>query len=124
MRLILLDALIGLLLLAVIAAAAYKRRRRIRSARVCTCGWILLALPLPAAVVAHLTLQLSTRIDQAFFIAGAASFAIGAVIVLGNEDEDWHQESEDDLPPWWPAFERDFREYERTSSRRTSTVRA
>jgi hypothetical protein len=79
---------------------------------------------MPAAVVAHLALQLSTRIDQALFVAGAISFAIGAVIVLGNEDEDWYQEREDDLPPWWPAFERDFREYERTSSRRTSTLRA
>jgi hypothetical protein len=123
MRLLLLDALIGLLLLAVIAAAAYKRRRRIRSARVCRCGWVLVALPMPAAVVAHLALELPTRIDQAFFVAGALSFAIGAVIVLGNEDEDWREEREDDLPPWWPAFERDFREYERTSSRPRSTLR-
>jgi hypothetical protein len=79
---------------------------------------------MPAAVAAHLVLQLPTRIDQGFFVAGAASFAIGAVIVLGYEDGDWHQEREEDPPPWWPAFERDFREYERTSSRRTSTLRA
>src|SRR3954465_8495087 len=100
MRFLLLDATLGLLLLAVIALAARRRKTRISSLRIRTFGWTLIAFPLPAAVVAHLTLQLRTNLDQALFIAGIASFATGAAILLGHDDDDWHQEREEEPPPW------------------------
>jgi hypothetical protein len=121
MRLLLFDAGIGMLLVAAIAAAAYKRPRvepRVMRAY----GWMLVALPLPAAVAAHLTLQLPTPVDQTLFVGGAAAFALGAAILLRRDDEGWREEPEDDSPPWWPAFERELREYERASTRRPKAL--
>ena len=112
MRLLLFDAGIGVLLLATIALAAARRARRAASARNRQCGWLLVALPMPAAVTAHLVLTLPSRLDQALFVAGVVAFAVGAIIVLGVEEDGWSEERGDDSPPWWPAFERDLRDYE------------
>src|ERR671936_542358 len=117
MRLLLLDTAIGLLLLGAIALAARPRHRR-GSARMRRLGSVLVALPMPAAVAVHLTLQLPTRVDQGLFIGGAALFAVGAALVLGGEDDDWREERDDESPPWWPAFERDLRDYESERARR------
>ena len=115
MRLLLFDVGIGVFLLAVIAAAAYKRPR-VEPEVLRRYGWALVALPLPAAVAAHLTLHLSTALDQALFVAGVACFALGAAILLRRDDEDWREQRDDESPPWWPAFERELRDYERASS--------
>jgi hypothetical protein len=121
MRLLLPDAAIGVLLLAAIAIAS-RQSRRVWSARVRTCGWLLVAVPLPLAVGVHLMIRLPLLVDQGAFIAGVVAFAIGAVLVLGDEETDWRSEREDDTPPWWPAFERDFRHYESSEHRRRIRV--
>jgi hypothetical protein len=121
MRLLLFDVVIGVLLLAAIAAAAYERPR-VESGALRTYGWLLVAVPLPAAVAAHLTLHLSTTVDQTLFVAGAAAFALGAALLLRRDDEGWREEPDDDAPPWWPAFERELRDYERASTRRPKAL--
>jgi hypothetical protein len=105
MRLVLLDGAIGVILLAAIAVACV-RRHPPRAAWLRTSGWLLVAVPLPLAVV--------LRLGQVAFLAGVVAFAVGAAIVLGmREDDGWSEERDDDSPPWWPAFERELREYER-----------
>ena len=64
-----------------------------------------MAVPLPLAVVLHP--------GQAAFLASVAAFAVGAALILGDEEEGWNRDDiADETPPWWPAFERDLREYE------------
>jgi hypothetical protein len=47
-----------------------------------------------------------------------AAFAAGALLVLSSDDEDdLHGSTDPENPPWWPDFEREFRDYERRSSR-------
>jgi hypothetical protein len=116
MRLVLLDGAIGVLVLATIAFAGTRthppRPRWLR-----TSGWLLVAVPLPLAVILHP--------DQAAFLASVAAFAVGAALILGDEEQDWTRDAEaDDTPPWWPAFERELREYERESSRRGEPMRS
>lgn len=123
MGLLPLDAAAGVLLLAAIAFAAQGSSRRVRSPRVRVIGWALIAGPLPLAVLQHILLSPRQSIDQAAFFAGAAAFALGALLVLGRDEEDWREEADESSPPWWPAFERDFREYELESSRRRRVVR-
>jgi hypothetical protein len=118
MRLLALDALVGVLVLAAIAFAAVRSSPSARSARVRTCGWALVAGPLPLAVLLHTLHPPRASIDQAAFLAGAAAFAIGALLILGRDNEDWREEADESSPPWWPAFERDFSEYEQESRRR------
>ena len=123
MRLLPLDAVVGVLLLAAIAFAALRPSRGTPSARVRACGWALIAGPLPLAVLLHVIFTLPESIDQSAFLAGAAAFAIGTLIILGRDSEDWREEADESSPPWWPAFERDFSEYELESSRRRRIVR-
>jgi hypothetical protein len=103
MRLVLIDGAIGVVLLAAIAVACVRRQPR-RPAWVRATGWLLVALPLPLAVV--------LRLGQPAFLAGVVAFAVGAAIVLGTQEDGWSEQADDDPPPWWPAFERQFREYE------------
>lgn len=123
MRVVLLDAAAGGFLLAAIAVAAQKRGGRACSQRLRAFGWVLVAGPLPAAVMLHLLLPLPTGVDQAAFLAGVAAFAIGAALVLGREEDDWREPAEAPSPPWWPAFERDLHDYERERSRRERVPR-
>lgn len=105
MRLVLIDGATGVVLLAAIAIACV-RKHPPRAAWVSMCGWLLVAIPLPVAVV--------LKLGQVAFLAGVVAFAVGAAIVLGmREDDDWSEERDEDSPPWWPAFERELREYER-----------
>jgi hypothetical protein len=117
MRLVLLDGAIGVLVLATIAFACTRthppRPRWLR-----TTGWLLVAVPLPLAVVLHP--------GQVPFLASVVAFAVGAALILGDEEQDWNRGDvdEDETPPWWPAFERDLREYERDATRRTEPLRS
>ena len=110
-----LDVLLGILLLGAIAVLAAGRRRASQDAR--RAGWLLVAIPLPLAVGVHLAMSLPQTLDQTFFITGIAAFALGAALLLGREDEDWREPSEDG-PPWWPEFEQAFREYSRSRDTR------
>jgi hypothetical protein len=117
MQLVVLDAAAGGLLLAAIAFAARRQRFGARSHALRVFGWILIAGPLPLAVILHLFAPLPPGADQAAFLTGVAAFAIGAALVLGREEEDWGEPAEDESPPWWPAFERELRDYERLTRR-------
>jgi hypothetical protein len=114
MRLVLIDGAIGVLLLAAIVAAAARGWTR-RPAWARTCGWLLVVVPLPLAVVLQL--------DQVAFLAGVAAFAVGAALILGDDEQDWGREAEADTPPWWPAFERELREYELQQRQRPKALR-
>ena len=118
MRLLVLDVGVGVLLLATIAVAARARRSRALSPQLRLCSWILVAVPLPIAVGVHMVGGLSTAADQALFLASAAAFAVGAVLILGDEEEDWRGTDGDESPPWWPAFERELRTWELERRRR------
>jgi hypothetical protein len=113
MRLLLLDVGIGGLLLATIAVAAGKRRRRALAPRLRTCAWLLVAVPLPLAVGVQLTGLVSQGLAQIFFVLGVVAFGVGAVLILTEDEEGWRDGEEDESPPWWPAFERELREWER-----------
>ena len=123
MRVVLLDAAAGGFLVAAIVVAAQRRGGRVCSRRVRAFGWVLVAGPLPVAVMLHLLLAPPTSVDQAAFLAGVAAFAVGATLVLGREEDDWREPAEEPSPPWWPAFERDLRDYARERSRRGTVLR-
>lgn len=119
-----LDVVAGMLLLAAIAAAAATKDRRRSSTVRRAAGWILVALPLPLAVALQLTGQLSAADAQPAFLAGLAAFAVGAFLILAtadDDDEDW-SEADDRSPPWWPDFERAFRDYTVRSSPRPERI--
>ena len=90
-------------------------------------GFVLVALPLPAVVAAHLAFLHGGRLDQALFGLGVVAFACGAVLVLSREEgRDEGGSSDDPGPNWWPDFEREFRTYVRTlpSPRRGRLIRS
>lgn len=120
MRLLVLDVAVGVLLLATIVVATRARRSRALSPQLRVCSWTLVAVPLPLAVAVHLIGGLSTTADQALFLGGVVAFAVGAVMILTDEEEDWRSTGGDESPPWWPAFEREFRTWELEGSRRKS----
>ncbi len=112
MRLLLIDAAMGVLLLAAITGAAMGANRRKQSSSRKALGWILVCLPLPLAVGLHLTARLPETSDQAAFLVGVAAFAIGAALILrSGGDDDFRHERDEEPPPWWPDFEREFQEY-------------
>ncbi len=83
---------------------------------------MLVAVPLPLALVLHLLARPAAPLDQAAFVVGVVAFGVGVFLVLpwSAEDERLGPEDDPDLAPWWPAFEREFRSY----SRRSREVRA
>lgn len=121
MPLVVVDATVGVLVPAAIIVFGM-RARRPRSARVRTLGWVLVAVPLPLAVALHLAGRLPANVDQAAFLGCVAAFALGAALVLSGDEPDWRRDDEDETPPWWPAFERELREYERASTRRPKAL--
>jgi hypothetical protein len=114
-----LDALVGACLVLVIALGARRSPAPTPSSTPRLVGWALVAVPLPLAVALHLFVWRSAGPDQAAFVIGAVAFAAGAFLVLANRDDQDGGDPADDLEPapWWPDFEREFREYERRSSR-------
>jgi hypothetical protein len=74
-------------------------------------GWILVAVPLPAALALHLSVLHSGRLDQALFVSALLAFALGAVLVLARERDDGGGREDGPGPHWWPAFEESFHEY-------------
>ncbi len=73
---------------------------------------MLVAVPLPLALVLHLFLELPALVDQAALVLGVVAFGAGAFLILPWDDEErWEHPRDPDPAPWWPAFERDFRAY-------------
>jgi hypothetical protein len=112
-----LPLLLGLSLLAVIAVAARRSPRPTSSRARHPIGYALIAAPLPLAVALHLFVWPGSTLDRIAFIVGVIAFGVGALLVLPGDDEGEHPELPDDPDPapWWPDFEREFREYAATS---------
>lgn len=108
------DVGVGIALLVLIAALAARSTPR-RGERTRALGWVLVAVPLPSAVALHLVGVLSREADQIVFLGSVIAFAVGAALLLGvgDDEEDWHC-GDDGSPPWWPEFERELRDYERS----------
>ena len=122
MRFLLLDAAAGIGLLATITLSA-RRAPQKRSRNVRALGWMLVAGPLPLAVALHAGGRLPPTADQVTFLSAVAAFAIGAALVLSVDDEqDQRGDADDDSPPWWPEFEREFRAYARRPPARRRTI--
>ena len=122
MRFLLLDAAAGIGLLATITLSA-RRAPQKRSRNIRAFGWVLVAGPLPLAVALHAAGRLPPTADQVVFLSAVAAFAIGAAIVLSvDEEEDQRGDADDDSPPWWPEFEREFRAYARRPPARRRTI--
>jgi hypothetical protein len=122
MRLVLLDAAAGIGLLATITLSA-RRAPQKRSRHIRALGWMLVAGPLPVAVALHAAGRLPPTADQVTFLSAVAAFAIGAALVLSVDDEeDQRGDADDDSPPWWPEFEREFRAYARRPPVRRRTI--
>ena len=122
MRFLLLDAAAGTGLLATITLSA-RRAPQKRSRNIRAFGWVLVAGPLPLAVALHAAGRLPPTADQVVFLSAVAAFAIGAALVLSVDDEeDQRGDADDDSPPWWPEFEREFRAYARRPPARRRTI--
>lgn len=111
--------LLGLCLLTAIGLAAQRSPGPAPSAARRVLGSILVAVPLPFAVVLHLLVRPPATVDQTAFVLGVMAFGAGAFLLLpwNGEDEGEDPTREPDPAPWWPAFERDFRTYADRSRR-------
>jgi hypothetical protein len=67
---------------------------------------------LPLALMLHLLVRLPALVDQTAFVLAVAALGAGAFLLLPCDgDDDVEAGHEPDPEPWWPEFERDFREY-------------
>jgi hypothetical protein len=68
---------------------------------------------LPLALMLHLLVRLPAAVDQIAFVLGVAALGAGAFLLLPCDGEEDVEDPghEPDPAPWWPEFERDFREY-------------
>jgi hypothetical protein len=117
-QLLVIDSMLAAVLVAALvlafggrAAAASAERRRV-------VGWLLIALPLPAAAGLELFASPPRALADAAFVAGLSMFALGALLVLRRAEDDGPGAGADpESPPWWPEFERQFRAYARRRPR-------
>jgi hypothetical protein len=109
--------LLGLSVLAVIAVAARRPPKSTSSRTRRSFGYTLIVVPLPLAVALHLFLWPTSAFDRITFVVGVVAFGAGALLVLPADDEGEQPELPDDPDPapWWPDFEREFREYAQTT---------
>jgi hypothetical protein len=112
------DLVLGIALVAAVALGASRASSGRSSERQRVLGWLLIALPLPLAVVIQVFAPLPPALAETTFVAGVAAFAAGSLLVLRSDDGDDSRGTADpETPPWWPEFEREFRSYARRSSR-------
>jgi hypothetical protein len=112
------DLVLGVALVATVAVAASRSSSRTCSERQRVLGWLLIALPLPFAVVIEVFAPLPPALAETTFVAGVVAFAAGSLLVLRRDgDGDPRGNADPETPPWWPEFEREFRSYARRSSR-------
>jgi hypothetical protein len=105
--------LLGLSVLAVIAVGARRSPKSSSSPARRSFGYALIVVPLPLAVALHLFLWPGSALDRIAFVLGVVAFGAGALLVLPADDEGEQPELLDGPgpAPWWPDFEREFREY-------------
>jgi hypothetical protein len=115
----LVDLVVGLALLTLIGLVATRVRLARQSHVRWLVGWVLVAVPLPVVVAARWIDTSSVVGGEVAFLCGVVAFAVGAALVLSGRDERDHGSGPHlDPEPWWPDFEREFRAYARTRSRR------
>ena len=115
---LLFDLLLGIALIATIGLAARRSPLAIQARRTPLVGWLLVAGPLPVVVAFRLLLPSSPFAGEGAFVCGVFAFALGALLVLSDRDDEEDNDGSVDLgpPPWWPDFEREFRAYARRRS--------
>jgi hypothetical protein len=108
---------LGLSVLAVIAFGARRSPKSSSSPARRSFGYALIAVPLPLVVALHLFVWPASALDRIAFVLGVIAFGAGALIVLPGDDKGEQPELPDDPDPapWWPDFEREFREYARAT---------
>jgi hypothetical protein len=112
-----LPLLLGLSVLAVIAVGARRSPKSTSSRARRSFGYALIVVPLPLAVAFHLFVWPASALDRIAFVVGVVAFGAGALLVLPGDDEGEQPElpNDPDPAPWWPDFEREFREYARAT---------
>jgi hypothetical protein len=119
----LVDLGLGVILIAAIGFAATWSLPAARGYGWRLIGWLLVAVPLPLVVSMRFGFPSAPLGGQTAFVAGVVAFAVGALLVLCNHDDtkdDFIETSPDPAP--WRDFERQFRAYARTQSRRRVRV--
>jgi hypothetical protein len=118
------DLVLGVVLVATVAIAARRSSASAASSeRQRAVGWLLVALPLPLAVVLEAVAPLPPALAQLTFVAGVVAFAAGSLLVVRYDGGDGLRDGgESETPPWWPEFEREFRAYARSSTRPRARV--
>jgi hypothetical protein len=113
------DLVLGVALVATVAVGASRSSNRTSSTRQRVLGWLLIAVPLPLAVVIEIFAPpLPPALAETTFVVGVAAFAAGSLLVLRRDGRDDSRGTADpETPPWWPEFEREFRAYARRDSR-------
>ena len=82
-------------------------------------GWgVPLVLALPLIVIAGPRFGGGRAVNQALFVTAVVAFVVGSAIIVGGNSDDGPDGPPNDGdpgsdPPWWPGFERDFRQYAR-----------
>ena len=119
MPILVVNLVLGVALVAAVAVGAGRSSTGTCSERQRVLGCLLIALPLPLAVVIEVFgPPLPPGLAETTFVAGVAAFAAGSLLVLRRDGGDDSRGSVDpETPPWWPEFEREFRSYARRSSR-------
>jgi hypothetical protein len=119
----LVDLVVGLMLVGTIALAATRSLSARRSPLLRVLGWALVAVPLPLTVGFRLFMPSHPAGGEAPFVLSVVAFAFGAVLILARGSEGNSQADGDTVPaPWWPEFEREFRDYARRQSRPTMRI--
>ena len=124
MPILVIDLVLGVVLVVTIAVAARRRSAGAASSgRQRVLGWLLIALPLPLAVVVEALAPLPPALAEVTFVVGVAAFAAGSLLVVRDDGGDGLREGDEpETPPWWPDFEREFRAYARRSTRPRARV--
>jgi hypothetical protein len=101
----------------VIAVAARRSPNATSSRARRSLGYALVAVPLPLAVALHLFLWPASAFGRIAFVVGVVALGAGALLILPGDDDGEQPELPDDPDPapWWPDFEREFREYAQTT---------
>lgn len=99
---------------AVVAAIAMSplyagRLRPMRSARL---GIALVLLAIGIATVCTAAPSAVFPVRHAVFLCVFVLMLAGALLILGEDPDDW-REAADDEPPWWPEFEASLTRYRR-----------
>jgi hypothetical protein len=124
MPIVVVDLVLGVALVATVAIAARCSAAGAASSDLQrAAGWLLIALPLPLAVVVEAVAPPPPALAQITFVVAIVAFAVGSLLVVRHDGGDGLRDGDQpETPPWWPDFEREFRAYARGSGRPRARV--